>query len=172
MARIVYVEDDEIVAELVKSILTRVGHSVTVLDHGTLAYDTIAFKKPDLVILDQNVPGMDGLDLLRIVRRNPSLYCPAVLMLSAKGGEDAIAEALSAGASDYLVKPCAPQDLVRRVERILDDHTARECSLRSVSASRADPPWLVSSATASMMKAMFIGGVPPLRCRWGRRAGG
>lgn len=125
MARIVYVEDDELVGDLVKAILTREGHSVRVLDHGTLAFDTIAFKKPDLVILDWNLPGIDGFGLLRILRRNSSTQGLPVLMLTAKAGEDAIAEALRAGASDYLVKPFEPEDLVRRVETLLNKRVGR-----------------------------------------------
>ena len=124
MARIVYVEDDEIVADFVKWVLNREGHSVSVIDDGTLAFDTIAYKKPDLVILDWNLPGMDGRDILRILRRDTAQYRPPVLMVTAKASEDSISEAMSAGASGYLVKPFAPQDLVQRVQKLLDDGAA------------------------------------------------
>jgi two-component system response regulator MtrA len=124
MARIVYVEDDKIVSDLVKEILSRRGHFVTVMDDGTLAFDTIAFKKPDLVILDWQLPGMEGLDILRTLRRDGAQYRPPVLMVTAKAGEDSISEAMSAGASDYLVKPFASEDLVNRVAKILHENAA------------------------------------------------
>jgi two-component system response regulator MtrA len=119
MARIIYVEDDELVGEIVKDVLTRAGHLVGVINHGTLAFETIAFKKPDLVILDRGLPGMQGVDILTALRRLPGLYLTPVLMLTAKGGEVMIDEAMEAGANDYLVKPFEPEELVRRVEEVL-----------------------------------------------------
>lgn len=119
MARIIYVEDDELVGELVKDLLTRAGHLVGVINHGTLAFETIAFKKPDLVILDRALPGMQGVDILTALRRLPGLYLTPVLMLTAKGGEEMVDEAMGAGANDYLVKPFEPEELVRRVAQVL-----------------------------------------------------
>ena len=68
MARIIYVEDDELAGELVKDVLTEAGHLVGVVGHGTLAYETIAFKRPDLVILDRLLPGMQGIEILQRLR--------------------------------------------------------------------------------------------------------
>ncbi|MBO9714276.1 response regulator transcription factor [Sphingomonas sp.] len=119
MARIIYVEDDPLVGEVVQSILTEAGHLVGVIAHGTLAFDTIAFKKPDLVILDRGLPGMTGVEILEAIRRLPGLYLTPILMLSAKGSEEAIAEAMESGANDYLVKPFEPEELVRRVGQVL-----------------------------------------------------
>lgn len=123
MARIIYVEDDELVGELVKDVLTRAGHIVGVINHGTLAFETIAFKKPDLVILDRALPGMQGVDILTALRRLPGLYLTPVLMLTAKGGEEMVDEAMGAGANDYLVKPFEPEELVRRVAAVLENNS-------------------------------------------------
>lgn len=123
MARIIYVEDDELVGELVKDLLTRAGHIVGVINHGTLAFETIAFKKPELVILDRGLPGMQGVDILTALRRLPGLYLTPVLMLTAKGGEAMVDEAMEAGANDYLVKPFEPEELVRRVEEVLKNNS-------------------------------------------------
>ena len=125
MARIIYVEDDELVGELVQQVLSDAGHIVGVIGHGTLAYETIAFKKPDLVILDRGLPGMQGVDILTALRRLPGLYLTPVLMLTAKGGEAMIDEAMGAGANDYLVKPFEPEELVRRVEQVLKNNLFR-----------------------------------------------
>jgi two-component system, OmpR family, response regulator MtrA len=125
MARIIYVEDDELVGELVKDVLTRAGHLIGVINHGTLAFETIAFKKPELVILDRALPGMNGVDILTALRRLPELYLTPVLMLTAKGGDASVDEAMGAGANDYLVKPFAPDELVRRVEQVLQNNSFR-----------------------------------------------
>jgi two-component system response regulator MtrA len=120
MARIIYVEDDDLVAELVKDVLTRAGHLVGVIAHGTLAFETIVFKKPDLVILDQSLPGMQGMEILTQLRQVPATYLTPILMLTGKRGDAMSDEALAAGADDYLVKPFEPEDLVRRVAAALD----------------------------------------------------
>lgn len=119
MARIIYVEDDELVGELVQRVLTGAGHLVGVIDHGTLAFDTIAFQKPDLVILDQALPGMRGVEILTALRRMPGMSQTPVLMLSANAAEEQRAQALAAGADDYLVKPFDPAELVRRVQDVM-----------------------------------------------------
>lgn len=120
MARIIYVEDDDVMGELVREILTGAGHLVGVIGHGTLAFDTIAFKKPELVILDRELPGMPGIEIVQRLRRIPELYLMPVLMLTGKRAESEVDEGLGAGADDYLVKPFKPEELVRRVEEVLN----------------------------------------------------
>ena len=120
MARIIYVEDDELAGELVREVLTQAGHLVGVIGHGTLAYETIAFKKPDLVILDRSLPGMPGMEILRRLRQTPATYLTPILMLTGKRGNGLVDEAVEAGADDYLVKPFQPDDLVRRVAAALE----------------------------------------------------
>lgn len=119
MARIIYVEDDELVGELVRDILTQAGHLVGVIGHGTLAYDTIAFKKPEMVILDRSLPGMPGLEILKRLRQMPSMYLTPIVMLTGNRDPSLADEALAAGADDYLIKPFQPEDLVRRVAAAL-----------------------------------------------------
>ncbi|RYE97724.1 MAG: response regulator [Oxalobacteraceae bacterium] len=115
MARIIYVEDDELAGELVKEVLTEAGHLVGVIQHGTLAFDTIAFKRPDLVILDRSLPGMQGMEILTRLRQNAGTYLTPILMLTGKRDTALIDEALAAGADDYLMKPFQAEDLVQRV---------------------------------------------------------
>jgi two-component system response regulator MtrA len=119
MARIIYVEDDDLAGELVRDVLTQAGHLVGVIGNGTLAYETIAFKKPDLVILDQSLPGMQGVEILKRLRQMPASYLTPILMLTGKRGTALADEALRAGADDYLIKPFEPEDLVERVEAAL-----------------------------------------------------
>ncbi|MCK8458536.1 response regulator transcription factor [Sphingomonas faeni] len=117
--RIIYVEDDDLIADIVKSLLTDAGYLIGVISHGTLAYETIAFKKPDLVILDRSLPGMQGIEILRRLRATPDTYLIPVLMLTATGGHEQIDEGLGAGADGYLVKPFEPDVLIRKVESII-----------------------------------------------------
>lgn len=119
--RIIYVEDDPLMGDIVRDLLTEAGYLVGVIQHGTLAYETIAFKKPDLVILDRSLPGMQGLEILHRLRTLPQTYLIPVLMLTAKGGEEMIDEGMGAGANGYLVKPFDPDILVARVAEILSD---------------------------------------------------
>lgn len=120
MARIIYVEDDDLAGELVKDVLNQAGHLVGVIGHGTLAFETIAFKKPDLVILDRSLPGMQGIDILKQLRQMPATYLTPILMLTGKRGEALSDEAIAAGADDYLLKPFEPEDLVQRVASALE----------------------------------------------------
>jgi DNA-binding response OmpR family regulator len=120
MARIIYVEDDDLAGELVKDVLSQAGHLVGVIGHGTLAFETIAFKKPDLVILDRSLPGMQGIDILKQLRQVPATYLTPILMLTGKRGEALSDEAMAAGADDYLLKPFEPEDLVQRVASALE----------------------------------------------------
>lgn len=120
MARIIYVEDDDLAGELVKDILTQAGHLVGVIGHGTLAFETIAFKKPDLVILDRSLPGMQGIEILKRLRQMPATYLTPILMLTGSRSDALSDEALEAGADDYLIKPFDPDDLVQRVTSALE----------------------------------------------------
>lgn len=119
LLRIIYVEDDDVMAEIVKELLTEAGYLIGVVGHGTIAYETIAFKKPDLVILDRSLPGMHGMEILQRLRTTPDTYLMPVLMLTAAGGEVSVDEGLGAGADGYLVKPFDPDTLVRKVAEIL-----------------------------------------------------
>lgn len=120
MARIIYVEDDDVMGELVRDILTEAGHLVGVIGHGTLAFETIAFKKPELMILDRSLPGMSGLEIVQRVRRIPALYLTPVLMLTGKSAASDVDEGIGAGADDYLAKPFKPEELVARVQELLN----------------------------------------------------
>lgn len=119
MARIIYVEDDELVAELVKETLIDEGHGVGVVGDGKSAIKIITDKQPDLVILDLGLPEMGGMEVLAYLRRNPDLYAIPVLMLTGRRSYDDEAIAYNGGASDYLRKPFDPDQLVVRVTDLL-----------------------------------------------------
>jgi DNA-binding response OmpR family regulator len=130
MARIIMADDDEIVCEVVRDALTTAGHAVGVLDNGADALKVIRARRPDLVILDCNMPELPGILVLRQMRDSPDLYETPVLILtgrqSARDNEIAFYE----GATDYMTKPFDPEELVFRVGVMLE-RKARTTSGRS-----------------------------------------
>ena len=76
-------------------------------------------QRPDLVLADVMMPGLDGFELLRAIRRDRALHLTPVILLSARAGEEATAEGLSAGANDYIVKPFSARELLVRVAATL-----------------------------------------------------
>ncbi|WP_329113658.1 response regulator transcription factor [Streptomyces sp. NBC_01465] len=115
-ARILVVDDDPTVAEVVTGYLERAGHLVDRAADGPEALRRAAERWPDLVVLDLMLPGMDGLEVCRELRgRGPV----PVIMLTARGDEDDRILGLEIGADDYVTKPFSPRELVLRVESVL-----------------------------------------------------
>jgi two-component system response regulator MtrA len=122
MARIIYVEDDDLMGHVVQHVLTQAGHLIGVVSHGTLGFETIAFKKPELVILDLGLPGMSGIEVLKRLRQISGTYMIPILVLTANRSAEAVDEAMGAGANEVMLKPFTPPDLVACVERVLSAH--------------------------------------------------
>jgi len=119
MARIIYVEDDDLVGDIVQKALSDAGHLIGVINHGSLAFDSIVYKRPDLIILDCSLPGMTGIEILKAVRANSDIYLTPVVMLTAIDNLADINRAMEAGANDYIVKPFETPDLVERINAVL-----------------------------------------------------
>ncbi|MER7800014.1 response regulator transcription factor [Streptomyces parvulus] len=115
-ARILVVDDDPTVAEVVAGYLERAGHVVDRADDGPTALERAAAHRPDLVVLDLMLPGMDGLEVCRRLRATGPV---PVVMLTARGDEDDRILGLEVGADDYVTKPFSPRELVLRVESVL-----------------------------------------------------
>lgn len=115
-AFVLVAEDDEKQAELVRRYLRYEDHSVLVVSDGRAAIDHVRARRPDLLILDVMMPELDGLDVLRTLRRD---YDVPVLMVTARStAEDKLA-GFDLGADDYLVKPYDPRELMARVRSLL-----------------------------------------------------
>ncbi|MFD0375461.1 response regulator transcription factor [Streptomyces sp. NPDC127112] len=110
-ARVLVVDDDPTVAEVVTGYLRRAGHSVHHAADGPAALDSAARHEPDLVVLDLMLPGIDGLEVCRRLRAERPV---PVIMLTARGDEDDRIAGLELGADDYVTKPFSPRELVRR----------------------------------------------------------
>jgi two-component system response regulator ResD len=114
--RVLVVDDDPTVAEVVAGYLDRAGYLVDQAADGPDALARAAANRPDLVVLDLMLPGMDGLEVCRRMRgRGPV----PVIMLTARGDEDDRILGLEVGADDYVTKPFSPRELVLRVESVL-----------------------------------------------------
>lgn len=119
MARIIYAEDDAMMAELVQTILIEAGHAVGTLGDGKSALDVVRRRRPDLLILDMRMPEMGGSEVLDVLRRDPDLWDLPVLVLTGRTSESDEAITRRAGATDYLRKPFKPEALVSAVEALL-----------------------------------------------------
>lgn len=115
-ARVLLVEDDPVLADMVTRYLQRDGYVVEWLADGALVGPTVATNTPDLVILDLLLPGRDGRDVCRDVRKMSAV---PIVMLTALGGEPDRVAGFEAGADDYLAKPFSLRELVLRVRAIL-----------------------------------------------------
>jgi DNA-binding response OmpR family regulator len=118
MARSVLVVDDEpTIAEIVSRYLERAGYDTRVAGDGPQALRLAAEQRPDLVVLDIMLPGLDGLEVMERLREGADRI--AVILLTAKGEESDRVIGLRRGADDYVVKPFSPAELVARVDAVL-----------------------------------------------------
>src|SRR5581483_6206399 len=113
--RILIVEDDRGIAEMVRSAVVREGYSADIAPDGHAALSAYRAAPPDLVVLDRGLPGMDGMGVLREIRR--SGHVP-VLVLTAKDQEDDKVQAFEAGADDYMTKPFGVRELLVRIRSL------------------------------------------------------
>ena len=116
MQRILIVEDDMEIARNLRDFLEVAGFDATAVGDGEAALASARGTKPDLVVLDLGLPGMDGLDVARELRRSSGV---PIVMLTARGDESDRIVGLELGADDYLVKPFSPRELVARVRAVL-----------------------------------------------------
>jgi DNA-binding response OmpR family regulator len=115
-ARILVVEDEPSIREVVSLYLRRAGYQVTVVADGQAALDRLASQLPDLVILDLMLPQVDGLEITSWLRERGDT--PIIMLTARREERDRIA-GLEMGADDYVVKPFSPQELVSRVRAVL-----------------------------------------------------
>lgn len=116
---ILVVDDEHDIAELVSYNLRREGFEVTLAFDGEEALKKIKKEDYDLVILDLMLPGIQGMELCRLLRKNPETETLPIIMLTAKGDETDRVIGLESGADDYLPKPFSPRELVARVKAVL-----------------------------------------------------
>ncbi|WP_030613723.1 response regulator transcription factor [Streptomyces sclerotialus] len=115
-ARILVAEDDVKQARLIRIYLEREGNEVQTVGDGRAAIDRARSSRPDLIVLDVMMPGVDGLDVCRILRAESQV---PILLLTARTTEEDMLLGLDLGADDYLTKPYSPRELTARVRALL-----------------------------------------------------
>lgn len=116
---IVVVEDEPDILEVLSYNLRREGFEVATSDDGEKGLSLIRKRKPDLVLLDLMLPKMDGLDVCRTLKNDPSTGHIPIIMVTARGEESDLVLGLEIGADDYVTKPFSPKELVARVKAVL-----------------------------------------------------
>jgi two-component system phosphate regulon response regulator PhoB len=117
--KILIVEDEEDVVELIRYNLTKNGYQVETAASGPIALSMAESIKPDLVLLDLMLPGFDGLEVCRNLKKDPKTSSIPVVMVTAKGSEADIVTGLEMGAADYITKPFSPRILLARIRAVL-----------------------------------------------------
>ncbi|MFN2101119.1 response regulator [Altererythrobacter sp. MF3-039] len=119
MANILIADDDPIISELACGLLIADGHACGWVSDGEKALETIRWRRPDLLLLDQHMPGKSGSDLLRELRGSPDHYdLPIVMFTGVTGREDEL-QARYHGAQDYIRKPFDAERLLFTVNEVL-----------------------------------------------------
>ena len=106
------VDDDQDLAEMLSIVLTGAGMEVDLVNRGDQVMDLFNSHTPDLVLLDVMLPGIDGIEVCKIIRESSMV---PIVMLTAKGDTQDVVLGLEAGADDYMVKPFKPQEVVARI---------------------------------------------------------
>jgi two-component system, OmpR family, alkaline phosphatase synthesis response regulator PhoP len=119
MTRVLVVEDDRDIAELVARYLEKAGFTVETLSSGRDALAAIAERPPDLLVLDLMLPHVDGLDICRAARTSARTAAMPIIVLTARAEESERIAGLEIGADDYMGKPFSPNELVARVRALL-----------------------------------------------------
>lgn len=113
------VEDDPSIREIEAYVLNTTGMEAYGFENGTVFWETLQVKQPDLVLLDVMLPGVDGVELLTRMKANEKFRDIPVIMATAKGTEYDKVQSLDLGADDYLVKPFGMMEMVSRVKAVL-----------------------------------------------------
>jgi two-component system alkaline phosphatase synthesis response regulator PhoP len=116
---VLIVEDEDDIRELVSYNLTKAGYWVTGVPTGEQALASIEADRPELILLDLMLPGIDGVSVCQRLKKDPQTASIPVIMLTARGEESDVVRGLNLGADDYVTKPFSPRVLIARVQAVL-----------------------------------------------------
>ena len=139
--RVLFADDDIIARTLMAAVLADLGHDATIADNGQSAWDAFQARPAPLVVLDINMPGLDGLEVCRRIRAHEAGRETFVVVVTARDGRDDLADVLEAGADDYVTKPASPENLRARLE-IAERRIALDVQRRAAEAESARSRWL------------------------------
>lgn len=142
--RIVVAEDDEAVLELVRTRLEIAGYAVSYARNGHAALEVIRSVQPAALVLDLNMPGLDGFGVLTALRSQKTRALLPTLVLTARHAAEDVKRCLSLGAKDYLAKPFKDKDLLIRVGRLVraTPQIVRPATEVEMFDPKATRPWL------------------------------
>lgn len=153
---VLVIEDDDSVCELLFSCFKKAEYRVSVAQNGEAGLQQIEEDPPDIVLLDLNLPGMNGLDVCRAMRRDPWLGRIPVLMLTGKTEEDDMVVGLEVGADDYMTKPFSPKVLLTRVMALLRRGKNKDVAAEGA-AALGEPERLLNIKTLGRCELQFDG---------------
>lgn len=122
MAKILIAEDERDIRELVTFTLKFAGFEVVAVMNGAEAVEAAVTEKPDLILMDGRMPVMNGYQACEQIKADPRTQNIPVVFLSAKGQETEIQAGLTAGATEYMLKPFATDELIKRVRELVEQH--------------------------------------------------
>jgi CheY-like chemotaxis protein len=156
MARILIVEDDQDFRTMLETMIRFEGHDVHLATNGETGLAQAQVKKPDILLTDIQMPGIDGYEFVRRVRADPALAHAYCILITGQGGQEAKLTALRAGADDFLEKPASRPEILGRVEiaqKVLGvQRMQREAEARAAALEEA--PRKVLEALAGLDKAV------------------
>ncbi len=118
--RALIVEDSRTIAAIVKHYLQLEGFDVLVASDGVVGLETAVRERPNLIVTDLNLPGMDGIDMVRALRADSRTHDIAIFMLTSDESAETERQARAVGADDYILKPVEPKRLAARVRAVMD----------------------------------------------------
>ena len=119
MANILIVDDSATMRQMISFTLTSAGHHVIEAEDAAIALQHIQMQSPDLIITDVNMPGINGIDLVRALRQNPITQSKPILVLTTEHDAEVKAKGRAAGATGWIVKPFNPDALLSVLPRVL-----------------------------------------------------
>jgi len=150
---VLVIEDDPAIRSLLTTTLSRDDFRVTTAESGEEGLRLIEEHRPQLVILDLNLPGMNGLDLCRAIRKDPYMASLPVLMLTGRSEEDDMVAGFKVGADDYITKPFSPKILTARVNALL----RRQPAKRKAAEPKPATPAMLEIRTLGRCELQFAG---------------
>ena len=118
MPKILIVDDDVTITELMKALMMMEGHQPTTLNDSTKALDVVSTVNPDLITLDLMMPGISGFELCEMLHQDPRFSRIPIMIVSARDDQESKRKAMQAGASEYLTKPFGVDAFIQKVKKL------------------------------------------------------
>jgi len=131
-AKILVIEDDEDIQELIRYNLDKEGYQVMVAGSGETGLDKARVERPGLIVLDLMLPGIDGLEVCKLLKSDSATTTIPIIMVTAKGEETDVVTGLELGADDYVTKPFSPRVLIARIRACFRRNTQRPTDQNAV----------------------------------------